>query len=119
MPIPELTREMPETEHQAYLENARSAANFLKALSHECRLMILCILSQGERSVSELESFLQIPQAAVSQQLARLRADGVVMTRREGRMIFYSIADPDTSKLIEHIYDMFCGDGMNEKGQAT
>ncbi|RLQ88221.1 ArsR/SmtB family transcription factor [Notoacmeibacter ruber] len=110
MPLPKLSADTPKHLQSTYLENARRAADYLKALSHESRLIILCILSQGEKSVSELETILQMPQAGVSQQLARLRADALVGTRREGRMIFYSIADPATSKLIEHIYDMFCGD---------
>ncbi len=110
MPLPKLSADTPRDQQSLYMENARRAADFLKALSHESRLLILCILSQGEKSVSEMEDILGMPQAAVSQQLARLRADNLVETRRNGRMIFYSIADPDTSRLIEHIYDMFCGD---------
>ena len=61
-------------------QKARRAADFLKALAHENRLMILCILSQGEKSVSELEEMLSLRQPTVSQQLARLRADGLVAT---------------------------------------
>lgn len=87
---------------------AEAAANLLKALSHEGRLMILCHLSSGEKSVTELEDLLHARQAAVSQQLARLRQDGLVNTRREGKAIFYSIADVRAARVMALIYDMFC-----------
>lgn len=87
---------------------ATQAAALLKALGHEGRLMILCFLSGGERSVGELEDLLGVRQAAVSQQLARLRAEGLVEARRDGKTIYYSIADPRASRLIETLYDIFC-----------
>jgi DNA-binding transcriptional ArsR family regulator len=65
-------------------------------------------LSSGEKSVTELEELLGARQAAVSQQLARLRLDGLVSTRREGKAIYYSITDERASKLMEVIYDLFC-----------
>lgn len=89
-------------------EQAREASELLKALSHETRLLILCLLTEGEKSVTELEEVMSMPQAAVSQQLARLRLDGLVQTRREGRTIFYSIASSEVSKIIEQLYDLFC-----------
>ena len=87
---------------------AEAAAALLKALSHEGRLMILCHLSSGEKTVTELEDKLGARQAAVSQQLARLRLDGLVHTRREGKAIFYSIADARAAKLMTVVYDLFC-----------
>ena len=90
------------------VEKATSAANFLKALAHEGRLMILCHLSQGEKSVTELERLLCARQAAVSQQLARLRLEGLVSARRDGKAIYYSVCDPRAQRLIELVYDMFC-----------
>jgi DNA-binding transcriptional ArsR family regulator len=90
------------------LIKATSAAAFLKALSHEGRLMILCHLSSGEKSVTELERLLSSRQAAVSQQLARLRLEGLVNCRREGKAIYYSIQDPKVSRTITLVYDMFC-----------
>lgn len=89
-------------------QQAQAAAAFLKALSHEGRLMILCHLSSGEKSVTELELLLESRQAAVSQQLARLRLEGLVSCRREGKAIFYSIQDPKVSRTIALVYDMFC-----------
>lgn len=90
--------------------SAAEAAAFLKALSHEGRLMILCHLSGGERSVTELENLLATRQAAVSQQLARLRLEGLVSCRREGKIIYYSISDPRVGRTIGVLYDMFCGE---------
>ena len=90
------------------VEKATAAANFLKALAHEGRLMILCHLSQGEKSVTELERLLCARQAAVSQQLARLRLEGMVTARREGKVIYYSLSDPKSQRLIELVYDLFC-----------
>ena len=88
--------------------NAKRASDFLKALAHESRLMILCILAEGEKSVSELEDILSLRQPTVSQQLARLRADGLVSTRRDGKVIYYSLASDEARTIIGAIYDVFC-----------
>lgn len=76
------------------------AANIFKALGHEGRLLILCHLASGERSVNELENILDARQSAVSQQLARLRMQGLVATRREGQTIYYSIKDRRILELL-------------------
>jgi DNA-binding transcriptional ArsR family regulator len=92
---------------ESLVTRAPEAAGFLKALSHEGRLMILCHLAAGERSVTELEGLLGSRQAAVSQQLARLRLEGLVATRREGKAIYYSIQDAkvlQTIRLLQGIY---------------
>ncbi len=89
-------------------ESAAQAAAFLKALAHEGRLMILCHLGTGEKSVGELERLLEIRQAAVSQMLARLRAEGLVSTRRDGKTIYYSVKDGNTEQVIGLLYDLFC-----------
>jgi DNA-binding transcriptional ArsR family regulator len=88
-------------------DRSTEAASFLKALSHEGRLMILCHLAAGERSVTELEGLLGSRQAAVSQQLARLRLEGLVATRREGKAIYYSIQDPKVLGVIRLMQDQF------------
>ncbi len=103
-----LDRDLAEAEVAALVKNAQDAADFLKILSHEGRLMILCYLLEGEKSVAELEKLLAIRQPTVSQMLARLRLEGVVETRREGKAIYYSLTDDRARKLIEIIYDMFC-----------
>jgi len=89
-------------------QNASDAASYLKTLAHEGRLMILCHLGSGEKSVGELEQLLDLRQAAVSQMLARLRDDGLVTTRREGKTIFYALADDNTAEVIAMLYRLFC-----------
>jgi DNA-binding transcriptional ArsR family regulator len=90
------------------MRKARKASNFLKALSHENRLLLLCLLAERERSVTELETILSLRQSAVSQQLARLRYDGMVDTRRDGKTIYYSLANEDVRRMISVVYDIFC-----------
>lgn len=90
------------------VSKAEAASNFLKALSHEGRLMILCHLSSGEKSVTELEQLLATRQAAVSQQLARLRLEGLVTCRRDGKVMYYSLADSKAQRMIDLVYEMFC-----------
>lgn len=89
-------------------QRAAEAAAYLKTLAHEGRLMILCHLGAGERSVGELETLLDIRQAAVSQMLARLRDEGLVTTRREGKTIYYSLSDRNTEQVIQLLYSLFC-----------
>jgi DNA-binding transcriptional ArsR family regulator len=90
------------------IANAAQASEFLKALSHEARLVILCLLIEGERSVTEIEQMLDLRQPAVSQQLARLRADNLVETRRDGKNIYYSLARPEVRAVIEALHSAFC-----------
>lgn len=90
------------------LANAREASEFLKALAHESRLVILCLLIDRDRTVSELEQLLDLRQSAVSQQLARLRADDLVQARRDGKNIYYSIARPEVVEIIGSLYRAFC-----------
>lgn len=90
------------------MRNAVRASNFLKAISHEGRLMILCHLASGEKSVTELEDLLSARQAAVSQQLSRLRLEGLVTPRREGKAIYYSLTDDRPRQIIDVVYDLFC-----------
>ena len=89
-------------------ESARSAAAFLKGLANENRLLILCHLAEGEMSVTELELVLGIRQPTLSQQLARLRAENLVKTRREAKSIYYSLASNEAKQVIELLYEMFC-----------
>ena len=89
-------------------DNAKRASSFLKALAHESRLMILCILADGEKSVSELEELLSLRQPTVSQQLARLRSDGLVAARRDGKAIYYSLASEEARVVVGAVYDLFC-----------
>ena len=110
MGLPKIDPDMSESELDALIVNATNASNFLKALSHEGRMVILCHLVTGEKSVTELEELLSARQAAVSQQLSRLRLEGLVIPRREGKAIYYRLADDRPKKLLETVYELFCGD---------
>ena len=101
--------DLDDAEMAKMMDNASRATDFLKALAHEGRLMILCHLASGERSVTELEELLSQRQAAVSQQLARLRLEGLVDSRRDGKTIYYRLADGRVHSMIEIIHEMFCG----------
>ena len=87
---------------------AADAAAFMKALAHEGRMMILCHLASGEKTVSELEELLGQRQAAISQQLARLRSEWLVKYRPQGKSRQYYIADPRAAELIGLMYRLFC-----------
>ena len=108
MNLPVLNQGMDEEQIDQMMANAQRATDFLKALAHEGRLLTLCHLASGEKSVTELENLLSARQAAVSQQLARLRADRLVNARRDGKAIYYSLSDPRALKLVNVVYDMFC-----------
>ena len=110
MPLPVITKDTTPTEFNVVVEKAKSASNFLKAISHEGRLMILCHLVSGEKSVTELEELISARQAAVSQQLSRLRLEGLVIPRRDGKTIYYRLADDKPKRILEVIYDLFCQD---------
>lgn len=84
------------------------ATALLKALSHEGRMMILCHLAEGEKTVTDLELLLDQRQAAVSQQLARLRADGLVSYRRDGKLRLYRVADPRAEEVVKLMHRLFC-----------
>lgn len=109
MGLPVIDDQTCEADLDLMMINAARASNFLKAISHEGRLMILCHLATGEKSVTELEELLSARQAAVSQQLARLRLEGLVTPRRDGKTIFYSLTDDRPRQIIDVVYDLFCG----------
>lgn len=90
---------------------AGRAAAALRLLANEDRLLLLCQLSQGERSVSELERALDIRQPTLSQQLAVLRSEGAVATRREGKHVFYRVAEPSLLQVLELLYRLYCPQG--------
>jgi ArsR family transcriptional regulator len=87
---------------------AEQAASVLRMLSNPSRLLILCQLIDGEMCVSDIEDSLDLGQAYVSQQLARLRDENIVVARREGRQMMYSISDPRVVQVIETLYREFC-----------
>ena len=87
---------------------AGEAVGALKLLANEERLLLLCQLSQGEMCVSDLEEKLGIHQPTLSQQLGVLRTEGVVSARRDGKRMFYSVADPKAMQVLEVLYRLYC-----------
>lgn len=85
------------------------ASDFLRSLANEHRLLILCQLVDGEKSVGEMQARLNMRQPHLSQQLARLRADGLVRTRREAQTIYYELASDAAVDMLELLYKVFCG----------
>ncbi|MEE9334495.1 MAG: metalloregulator ArsR/SmtB family transcription factor [Granulosicoccaceae bacterium] len=108
MALPTLKKDLRPAEMKALRVQAQAASELLKALSHETRLLIMCLLNEREMSVTEIEVAMDLAQATVSQQLARLRFDGLVETRREGRSIYYRIANKEAEAIVESLYGMFC-----------
>ena len=88
--------------------SARVVTTLLRVLANQERLLLLCQMAQGERSVSELEFELDIHQPTLSQQLGVLRAEGLVTTRRQGKRIFYAVADPKLLSLIGALHALYC-----------
>lgn len=105
---PEAIEKPTLDEMAGMLRNARKASDLLKSIAHENRMMILCILADGEKAVSELEVLLKLRQPSVSQQLARLRADGLVTTRRDGKTIYYSLASNEAAQVVNLLYTIYC-----------
>jgi ArsR family transcriptional regulator, virulence genes transcriptional regulator len=87
---------------------ADEASDLLKALSNRHRLLIICQLIDGERSVGELAGFLDLRDSTVSQHLALLRKDGLVSARRDGQTIYYSIASDPAREILKTLYQVYC-----------
>mgnify|MGYP006304106317 CR=1 FL=1 len=95
--------------HMSEMKHAAAeAACLMQALSHESRLMMLCMLVEGERSVGELAAITGLKQAAVSQHLAALREQGFVTSRREGRRRLYRHCDPNARAVVMRLYELYC-----------
>jgi hypothetical protein len=100
-------------------KNAALAEAFLKAIANRHRLLILCELHKGERSVTDLLELLNLSQSSLSQHLARLRKDQIVKTRREAQTIFYSLSDSSVTLIISTLYDIFCAEGARPMRKKT
>lgn len=98
---------------ESHVEEAES---LLKALANRHRLLVLCELHGGEKSVGELQEAVGLSQSALSQHLAWLREDGIVSTRRESQTIFYSLESPQVKAMIGLLHDMFCSGGCGSRG---
>jgi len=94
-------------------EAAPKASRLLKALSNPDRLLLLCQLTQGEKSVGELEELVGVVQPTLSQQLGVLRDEGLVATRREGKSIYYRIDSPQALAVMNSLYQQFCGNSRS------
>ena len=92
-------------------ESAADAADFLKALANESRLLILCNLAEGEKSVGELQELIDLSQSALSQHLAVLRRDGLVQTRKSAQTVYYCLASDATQAIMATLYEYFCKGG--------
>jgi DNA-binding transcriptional ArsR family regulator len=93
---------------EAMKRNASAAVSLLKGLANESRLMIVCVLAEGEHSVGQLNRRIKLSQSALSQHLAVLREQGMVLTRRESQTIYYRLSDHTTVDIIELLHDVYC-----------
>lgn len=107
-----MTKPVAQFEPDAMRAAALQACGLLKVLSNPDRLLLLCQLTQGPHCVSELESILGIQQPTLSQQLGVLRDEALVVTRREGKQIFYSIASAEAMAVMQVLYELFCVEPM-------
>lgn len=103
-----ITADVAPFELEAMKASAANACKLMKVLTNPDRLMILCQLAQGERCVSDLETSLGIMQPTLSQQLTVLRTERLVLTRREGKNIYYQFASPQALAVMEVLYSQFC-----------
>jgi ArsR family transcriptional regulator len=103
-----MSKATPSIDPAVLRRAAGKAVSALKVLANEDRLLLLCQLSQGEMAVGELERALDIRQPTLSQQLGVLRSEGVVNTRRDGKRIFYSVADPAVMAVLGVLYRVYC-----------
>lgn len=95
---------------QQMSDAADKASALMRTLGHKGRLMILCQLASGEKSVGELSDSLDIPQSPLSQHLSRMRKEGLVQTRRQAQSIYYSLQADEAGKIIECLYSLYCVD---------
>jgi DNA-binding transcriptional ArsR family regulator len=89
-------------------KSAGRASSLMKTLGHKDRLMILCQLADGEKSVGEIADLLEISQSPLSQHLSRMRKEGLVDTRREAQTIYYSLESGEASRIVEVLYELYC-----------
>ena len=109
MPVQSARRAIPSRAVSEFEHKAADAAELLKLLANENRLLLLCRLSQvAEMSVGDLAEAVELSQSAASQHLAKMREDGLVGTRRDGQTIYYRLADPNATRLLALLQDIYC-----------
>lgn len=94
---------------ESMTQHVADASGLMRSLSNPSRLMVLCLLLEEEKSVSELMEDVPLSQSALSQQLAKLREQNLVVTRRDGQVIFYQLADDKVRRVVELLHDIYCG----------
>jgi DNA-binding transcriptional ArsR family regulator len=99
--------------------NCEEAAELLRALANPHRLLILCELMDGERSVSKLEAVVPLSQSALSQHLAKLREGKLVATRRDAQTIYYSLVDERVARLISVLHQLFCSPSKSHPARRS
>jgi DNA-binding transcriptional ArsR family regulator len=97
-----------EIDLEEMADSASRASSLMKTLGHKDRLMILCLLANGEKPVGEIASLLEISQSPLSQHLSRMRKEELVATRREAQTIYYSLKSGEASRIVELLYELFC-----------
>ena len=102
------TQAQPAFDLEAMQAHAGEAAQLLKALANEKRLQVLCLLAEGERSVGEINAMLDLSQSALSQHLAVLREEGLVQTRREAQVIYYSLMPGPAAQVMQTLHGIYC-----------
>jgi ArsR family transcriptional regulator, virulence genes transcriptional regulator len=105
---PPVPHPAPRMDISELRDNAVQAARLLRALSNENRLMLLCLLFEGEKTVGELNDSLPLSQSALSQHLAVLRDEGLVKTRREAQSIYYGLASKPAQRVVETLHSIYC-----------
>lgn len=108
---------MKSADLELLIPKALQAAETLKALAHETRLLAVCFIGTGEKTVQELEDFLGTTQSNVSQHLSRLKSAGVLKSRRQGKQIFYSTGTPEIFSLVLALQNIYCPPGPKAKGK--
>lgn len=106
--LPRTRRTLPMLDPETLRHAADRAVGAMKLLANVDRMLLMCQLSQGEMCVSDLEQLLDIRQPTLSQQLAVLRSEGVVSTRRDGKNIYYSVSDPNMLEILAVLYKLYC-----------
>lgn len=109
-PIPPNSAEKAAQHMEQMAEHATEAAQMLKALAHETRLLILCHLVEQELTVGQINALVEGSQSVISQHLAVLRRDGLVTTRREAQTVYYSLRDTKAVRIVEALHELFCAD---------
>lgn len=101
----------------AIRKHSGAAARLMRSLANRQRLLVLCALTEGELSVSELNRRVTLSQSALSQHLAVLRSEQLVSTRRDAQTIYYSLADGPAVRVLQLLHDEFCGSGEPKRGR--